>query len=212
MPNFSRIAYPLSDLLKKYKKFDFNSDCIYAFETLKTALITSPVLSIYDPKKQTELHTDASSHDFGAVIMQLQEDNKLHPVAYYSKKTSEAESKYHSFELETMAIIHAIRRFETFLKGIPFRIITDCSALQMTLSKKQINPRIARWALELENYEYTVIHRSGANMGHVDALSRQIGLINGEDIDSRLQATQSRDEIIVKLRGKLEKVYVTHFS
>lgn len=86
--------------------------------------------------------------------MQKQSDGKFHPTAYFSKTTTAAESKYDSFELETLAIIYA------------------CNSLTLTLEKKQINPRIARWALELENYDYVIQHRSGSSMGHVDALSR----------------------------------------
>lgn len=104
--------------------------------------------------------------------MQKQDDGRFHPVSYFSKTTTAAESRYHSFELETLAIIYALRRFRVYVEGIPFKIVTDCNSLTMTLAKKQVNPRIARWALELENYNYTIQHRSGVSMGHVDALSR----------------------------------------
>jgi hypothetical protein len=164
VPGFSRIAYPLTELLKKNTNFEFNVECIYAFEKLKGLLTSAPILAIYDPKRITEMHTDASSRGFGIIILQRQADEKMHPIAYYSKKASETEQKYHSFELETLAIIYGIRRFSTLLKGIPFKIITDCSALQMTLSKKNINPRIARWALELEEFDYTVVHRKGCQI------------------------------------------------
>lgn len=212
VPNFSRIAHPLTELLKKDKKFNFNAECVKAFELLKSALMTAPVLSIYDPKKETELHTDASSHGFGAVLMQRQEDGKLHPVAYYSKKASEVESKYHSFELETMAIIYGLRRFEIMLKGIPFKIVTDCMALPMTLAKREVNPRIARWEVELRNYAYTIIHRKGCRMGHVDALSRNIALITVDEVELQLRATQNRDEDIVKIRERLEQGQVDKFE
>lgn len=72
---------------------------------------------------------------------------------YFSKRTADAESGYHSFELEARAVIYALRRFRVYLPGINFKIITDCNSLKMTLSKKEVNPRIARWALELENFD-----------------------------------------------------------
>lgn len=172
VPQFSTVARPLQLLLRKDAAFNFNQECIDAFYTLRALLTTAPVLAIYDSRKVTELHTDASSHGFGAALMQKQEDGKFHPVSFFSKTTTAAEAKYHSFELETLAIIYALRRFRVYVEGIPFRIITDCNSLTMTLTKKQVNPRIARWALELENYNYTIQHRSGVSMGHVDALSR----------------------------------------
>lgn len=219
---FARIAHPLTELLKKNVPFKFGLECKEAFEKLKLALTQSPVLAVYCPHRETELHTDASSHGFGAVLMQRQDDGKFHPVAYYSKKTSEAESRYHSFELETLAIVYGARRFEPMLKGISFRIVTDCSAVTQTLEKKTINMRIAAWALELQNYNYTVIHRKGAMMGHVDALSRQVNVVNksidefvgvimDEDVDFNLQAAQARDDKIKTLRDQLVVGEVTHF-
>lgn len=48
-------------------------------------------------------------------------------------------------------MIYALRRFRTYLEGIPFKIVTDCNSLTLTLKRREMNPRIARWALELEN-------------------------------------------------------------
>lgn len=206
VPQFSRIAKPLLDLLKKDSAFVFDDACIFAFTALRDALSSCPVLSLYNPSRETELHTDASSHGFGAVLLQKQEDGQLHPVSYFSRRSTSAESRYHSFELETLAIIYALRRFRVYLEGISFRIVTDCNSLTLTLAKKTVNPRISRWALELENYNYTIHHRSGSGMGHVDALSRchVVSLVQTDDVDFQLQATQARDPCIVELRASLE--------
>jgi len=96
----------------------------------------------------------------------------MHPIFFFSKQTTDYESRYHSFELETLAIIYALRRFKIYLQGKKFKIITDCNSLSLTLNKREINPRIARWALELENFDYDIEHRDGTKMQHVDALSR----------------------------------------
>uniref|UniRef100_A0A182N8D0 RNA-directed DNA polymerase n=1 Tax=Anopheles dirus TaxID=7168 RepID=A0A182N8D0_9DIPT len=111
--------------------------------------------------------------------MQRQEiDQQFHPVMFFSKKTTTAEAKLHSFELETLAVIYSIQRFRIYLFGIPFKIITDCNALKTTLEKRDVNPKISRWALFLEQYEYEIIHRSGDRMRHVDALSRCYSMEN----------------------------------
>lgn len=206
VPSFSKIAAPLHNLLKQNTTFHFNKDCERAFHILKQLLIAGPVLSIYSRDKDTELHTDASANGFGAILLQKQDDNKWHPVSYFSKRATEAESRYHSFELETLAIIYAIRRFHHYLSGKPFTIITDCNALTLTLERKKINPRIARWALELENYEYKALYRKGTSMGHVDALSRNfVALVNEDETDLQLQITQSRDPKIITIRSQLEE-------
>lgn len=204
--NFSRRAKPLTQLTKKDVAFEWTNECTEAFLGLRETLANPPVLAVYNPFDETELHTDASSKGFGAVLLQRKADGKFHPVSYFSKTTSPAESRYHSFELETLAIIYALGRFRMFLEGIPFTIVTDCNSLILTLNRKQMNPRIARWALELENYDYKIRHRKGMMMPHVDALSRvpMVAVIDGGDVDLNIQIAQARDETIQSILRKLE--------
>lgn len=150
----SVIAKPLYGLTKKNTEFRFKKEEQQMFETLKNRLINAPILSIYSPQDETELHCDASATGFGAILLQRKTDRKLHPVFYFSKRATEVESRYHSYDLETLSIIYALRRFRTYLLGLKFKIITDCQALSLTLNKKETNPRIARWVLEMQNYDY----------------------------------------------------------
>lgn len=76
MKNFSTIARPLYNLTKEGIEFEFDTKCMGGLDNLKQALITDPVLAIYDPKRETELHTDASALGFSAVLMQKQNDGK----------------------------------------------------------------------------------------------------------------------------------------
>ncbi|XP_039312411.1 uncharacterized protein LOC120359338 [Solenopsis invicta] len=91
--SYSIIAKPLSDLLQKDDKpFNFDVAEKQAFDQLKELLGKSPVLEIFNPKLKTELHTDACRDGFGAILLQRNpNDNKLHPVYYFSRKTSVAE-------------------------------------------------------------------------------------------------------------------------
>lgn len=73
-----------------------------------------------------------------------------------------------------MAVVYAVERFEIYLLGIPFTVFTDCEALSQTLNRQRITPKLARWALYLEKMDYTIKHRSGGEMAHVDALSRYL--------------------------------------
>lgn len=205
--DFSKIARPLHDLTKKDRKFSFGQTELEAFELLKMKLTESPVLALYDPGDETELHCDASSSGFGAVLLQRKSDNKFHPVFYFSKATTEAECRYHSFELETLAIVNALQRFRIYLQGKRFKIVTDCNALTMTLNKKELNPRISRWALELQNYDYVLEHRSGARMQHVDALSRSsiVMVVESNTFEENLIICQNRDPRMVSLKERLER-------
>lgn len=139
--------------------------------------------------------------------MQRKSDGLFHPVFYFSKRTTETESKYHSFELETLAVIYAIRRFRVYIQGIAFKIVTDCNALKLTLDKKDINPRICRWSLELERFDKTLEHRAGERMKHVDAFSRAVNILIVEDntLESNLAVCQNLDSKIRELSEQLQK-------
>lgn len=140
-----------------------------AFQQLKREL-TTPILSVYNPLANTELHTDASSHGFGAILFQKQPGH-MALVEYFSKTTTDAEKNYHSYELETLAFVKAVERFHVYLQGLTFRIITDCNPLVLAMKKININPRIARWNLFLQNYKCELIHRASNKIIHVDCLS-----------------------------------------
>lgn len=171
--NFASIARPLTDLLKKDTSFEFNKEQRCAFNCLKERLTTKPVLQIFNPRLETEMHTDASCLAYAAILMQRSnDDGGLHPVYFMSRKTNDAEKKYSSYELESLAIIEGVKKFRHYLYGIHFKIVTDCQAFQMTLKKKDLCTRVARWALLLQEFDFVVEHRSGTRMKHTDALSR----------------------------------------
>lgn len=203
--NFSLIAKPLYNLIKKNVEFKFESDELESFEKLKTCLASFPVLAVYSPKLDTQLHCDASACGYGAILLQKQLTGKFNPVFYYSKRTTPTEAKYHSFELECLAVVYAIKRFHIYLFGIPFKIVTDCDSFRLTLSKSNINPRISRWAMLLQNYQYEIEHRSNKGMSHVDALSRITGvmIIEENSFEDNLSIAQNLDPFILDVKNKL---------
>lgn len=145
---------------------------------MKTILSEKPVLNLFPISTETELHTDASIHGFGAILLQKNgEDQALHPVYYASGKATPIEQKYPSYELEALAVVKALKRFRIYLLGIKFKIVTDCRAFTQTMSKRDLCVRIVRWALLLEEFQYEIEHRPDKSMMHVDALSRNILLI-----------------------------------
>ncbi|GFW35690.1 retrovirus-related Pol polyprotein from transposon 297 [Trichonephila clavipes] len=108
LPSYSTIAKPLSDLLRKDSLFQFYAEQQTAFQKLKYLLSQQPVLSIFNQNSPTEIHTDASIDGLGAVLLQKSiHDNQFHPVFYMSKKTSDHERKYTSFEIEVLAVVEA---------------------------------------------------------------------------------------------------------
>jgi len=157
-----------SHLLRANTKFNFGTVEREAFARLKKSLSEEPVLKLYRLSPDTELHTDASMYGYGAILRDS-EDQLLHLVYYASGKTTSEEERYASYELEVLAIIKALKRFRTYLLGIPFKIVTDCRAFTLTMNKKDLCVLVTRWALLLEEFQYVIEHRPGKSMTHVDA-------------------------------------------
>lgn len=104
----------MSDLLRNGEKIVFGLLQQKAFEELKMILINKPVLQIYKQNAETQLHADASKYGYGAMLLQKNdEDNQFHPVHLMSQKTTPAEEKYHSYELEVFwRLLKRSRNFE----------------------------------------------------------------------------------------------------
>jgi len=202
--NFAGKAQPLYRLLRKSVPFDFNLECEQAFAKLKKELCAYPVLRLYDPSAETEVHTDACAQGLGAMLLQRQTDKTWSPVAYYSHPNSETEKRYHSFELEMLAVVRAIERFHIYLYGMHFRVVTDCNALVYAINKANLNPRISRWILTLQNYNFDITHRPGNKMNHVDALSRSVGAVDEFPLERKLEYLQLSDLELRKISRKLE--------
>jgi hypothetical protein len=73
------------------------------------ALVNRPILVPYHNNLETQLHTDASVRGIGGMLLQVQPDQTLKPVAYFSRVTTPAERVYHSYELETIAVVECLK-------------------------------------------------------------------------------------------------------
>lgn len=93
------------------------------------------LIAIFLFKHPVEQHTDASS-DGGAILFQLVKGNRR-IIAYFSKRDTAAESRYHSYELETLAIVNAVKHFRQYLQSKRFTVVTDCNSLKS--SRKRLN-------------------------------------------------------------------------
>lgn len=170
---FSSIARPLTQLLKKDAKWHWADLEEHAFIALKGELVKRPILAFYNPASETQLHTDASKIGIAGILLQrVSKDAPFNAVAYYSRQTSPEESRFTSYDLETLAVASSLQRFRTYLLGIPFTIVTDCNSLRATFEKRDILPRVARWWNIMQEYDFKIIYKSGSTMSHVDALSR----------------------------------------
>ncbi|CAG9785319.1 unnamed protein product [Diatraea saccharalis] len=170
--HYALLAAPLTNLLKKDAKWSWDDSQDCAFSKIKAMLTNRPVLALYNHDAETQLHTDASKEGLAGILLQANSDGVFQPVSYFSRKTNADERKFHSYDLETLAVIASLNRFRVYLIGIPFKIFTDCNALRSTMIKRELIPRIARWWIQLQEYDCVIEYRPGARMSHVDALSR----------------------------------------
>jgi len=135
----------LHSLTQKDVAFQWSSECEEAFKQLKTALVNSPVLVYPNFLKPFTLETDASIKGLGAILSQLQDDHRLHPVAYASRSLSTTEKQYGITELETLAVVWTISHFHAYLYGNDVTVYTDHSAVKAVLETPSPSAKHVRW-------------------------------------------------------------------
>jgi transposase InsO family protein len=173
--NYGRIARPLQKLTRKNIPFRWTAKCEAAFEKLKTAMVTAPVLMYYDPTLKTRIETDASDGVVAGQMLQLFPDGEWHPIAYYSCAMDEHEMNYDIHDKEMLAVITALREWRSELVCLPepFLIVTDHKALEYFQVKRTLNARQARWCDVLADYHYRITYRPGKLNAVADGLSRK---------------------------------------
>ena len=141
--NFSKIAKPLTDLLKKDVTFVWNSEQDTAFCSLRDALCSQPVLQYPDFAQPFVLTTDASGYAVGGVLSQGDVGKDL-PIAYTSRLLNKAENNYSTIEKELLAIIYCIGHFRPYLYGRRFTLVTDHKPLVWLHSVRDPTSRLFR--------------------------------------------------------------------
>ena len=172
--NYSKIAASLTRLTCK-DKLEWSTEADQAFETLKKAFTTAPILTHPDFQKPFFLETDASDFALGAVLSQSSEDGRLHPVAFHSRKFTAAEINYEIHDKELLAIVDSFQEWRHFLEGAqhPVTVYTDHKNLEYFMSAKVLNRRQARWSISLSRFNFVITYRPGSQQIRSDALSRR---------------------------------------
>lgn len=177
IPQCATRLEPLTRLLRKSFSWEWGDEQKSAFESVKSCITSPPTLSYPNFELSFTLQTDASSVGLGAILTQELEGVE-HVIAFASRALSGAEKKYSTTEQECLAVVWSIKKFRPYLEGYKFKVLTDHSSLRWLHNLKNPTGRLARWALELLEYDYTIEHRKGA-LHHVpDALSRMYETTN----------------------------------
>ncbi|XP_033229737.1 uncharacterized protein LOC117181286 [Belonocnema kinseyi] len=154
-------------LTQKETPFNWTSNCEKAFQTLKNALTSAPVLRFPDFKKKFILTTDAFNYGLGAVLSQ-----EGHQCLFISRTLNKAEENYTTSQKELLAIVWAVKRLRQYLLGKKFPIQTDHKALIWLHNVKDPSSRLLRWRLRLEEYVYEIEYVKGKENKVADCLSR----------------------------------------
>src|SRR5690554_3792757 len=186
----------MTALTRKDTPFVWSPECQNAFDSLKEAFTSTPILRHFDYERDIVVETDASDFVCAGILSQYDDDGILHPVAYYSKKHSPAECNYEIYDKELMAIIRAFEEWRPHLEGTknPIHVLSDHKNLEYFTTKQSLNRRQARWSEFLSRFNYQIVYRPGAAGGKPDALTRRSGDLPQEG-DERLE---HQSQVILK--------------
>jgi ribonuclease HI len=166
--NFSKIAKPMTELLKNNTKFEWLEACEKSFQELKKRLTTVPVLTLSDIKKDFVVYCDASRQGLGCILMQ---EGKV--VAYASRQLKKHEENYLTHNLELAAVVHALKIWRHYLMGNKCELYTDHKSLKYFFTQTELNMRQRRWLELIKDYDMEIKYHPGKANIMAGALSRK---------------------------------------
>ncbi|KRX39366.1 Retrovirus-related Pol polyprotein from transposon 17.6 [Trichinella murrelli] len=156
--DFARVASPLHELTRKGEKWQWGPRQEGAFTTLKSLLVSTPILGHPDFSRPFVQDVDASDAAIGAVLSQTMENGNQVVIAYISRALTRPEQRYCVTRKEMLAL---------------FTARTDHNSLRWLRNFREPEGQVARWLEQLAEYQFDVVHRPGKQHGNADALSRQ---------------------------------------
>ena len=226
--NFATLAAPISDCLKKKStKFEITPEAVAAIENLKICLTTAPVLVHPDFSKRFFIQCDASANGVGAVLYQLDEENQERPIAFFSQKLNQCQKNYSVTKKECLAAVLAIKRFRPYVEMMPFTVVTDHASLKWLMNLRDLSGRLARWSLQLQAFDFEIVHCKGSDNVVADTLSRyveSIGVVpdtlccidesefHSEEYVERLKVVAEKQESLPDLKIEDGKIFKRTFD
>jgi len=162
-------------LTRKDVKWQWRVEQQKAFDKLKRAFTTKPVLAAPDLDKEFRVEADVSNYATGGVLSMNCSDEMWKPVAFIFKSLSDTERNYEIHDKEMLAVVRCLEAWRHFLEGaaIKFEIWTNHKNLKYFMKAQKLNRRQARWALYLSRFNFILKHVPGSKIGKADSLSRR---------------------------------------
>jgi transposase InsO family protein len=172
---YSEIVRPLVDLTRKDTPFRWTEDCEGSFQELKRLFTTGPILATFSPSRTTVLETDSSGYTIGGVLSQYDDQGRLRPCAYFSRKNAPAECNYEIYDKELLAVVRCLEAWDAELRSTEaeFTVITDHKNLEHFFRPRKLTERHMRWYLFLSRFNFKFKYRTGEENARADALSRR---------------------------------------
>ncbi|GJZ99533.1 putative nucleotidyltransferase, ribonuclease H, partial [Tanacetum coccineum] len=194
---FSRLALPLTKLMRKGEKFVWNEEREKSFEELKQRLVSSPILTLPSGSGGFQIYSDASKKGLGCVLMQ---HGKV--IAYASRQLKPYEVNYPTHDLELAAVVFALKIWRHYLYGESCDIFTDHKSLKYIFTQRELNMRQRRWLELLKDYDTNIQYHPGKANVVADALSRKSGMIAGIKVEEEIIRDLERLDIELCVRGQ----------
>ncbi|GKA08834.1 reverse transcriptase domain-containing protein [Tanacetum coccineum] len=161
----------MTKLLEKDAVFDFNKECIEAFELLNEKLTNTPIMVSPDWSQPIELMCDAKDFGVGVVLGQ-REGKNFRPIHFASKTLNNAQQNYTVTEKELLAVVFAFDKFRSYLVLSKTIIFIDHSVLKYLFAKQDAKPRLICWILLLQEFHIVIKNKKGAKNVAAYHLSR----------------------------------------
>ena len=170
LPDLSIISEPLYRLTEKHTKWRSEQPQQDAFQKLKQKLTNNTVLVHFDPSCPVGISGDASESGVGAVLFHRYKDNSERPISNASKTLTDAQKRYPQIQKEALSIIFAHKKYQQFLSGQLFILVTDHKLLIFMFGSNTATPmltanRLARWSLMLKWYHLELGNGASNRLG-----------------------------------------------
>jgi hypothetical protein len=197
--DYSSLTVPLTNLLKKNKKFIWDKNAQSAFDNVKKSFCSKPILAIFNSDRGCVMETDASDFALGSVLNQYDDNNVLHPIAYYSRKFNEQELNYEIYDKEMLSIVDSFIHWRQYLECAVHKtlVLSDHKNLEYFLKTRKLNRRQARWSIKLSSYNFVIQYRSAKQNSKADALSRRPDLVFSEGDKQPIHSLLKPNQLIL---------------